>query len=61
MAELKLRECPFCGGEVQFYGWGNGWSVECRNDDCYVLPETRICQSRKEATDEWNHRAGEEK
>ena len=59
MAELK--PCPFCGGEVYFSGWSKGWSVECHNIYCDILPQTHICQSQKEAAEEWNRRAGDTK
>lgn len=56
----KLKPCPFCGREVGFFKWGNGWSVECRNIICCsVLPETEICETKEVAAEIWNRRGGD--
>lgn len=43
--EIKLKPCPFCGGDAEFaHGgyWGSGlFKVVCGNKDrCVILPET---------------------
>lgn len=64
MSEIRLRKCPFCGGEPEFalgeeyreeyeipYDW-----VEC--ETCGV--ETPCFNTAEEAAEAWNRRAGEQ-
>jgi hypothetical protein len=60
MAELK--PCPFCGGEAGFPSGSLGWYwVECMNEDCPVEPSTNGHQTKEEAIEAWNRRAGDGK
>ena len=57
MAELKLRNCPFCGGSASY-----AYFVRSRNstqqfvvcNDCGA--ESKLCDSREEAAEAWNAR-----
>lgn len=50
--------CPFCGVQVSpHYYDGHGWSIECRNDTCPIMPETRGFYPLKwTAVSVWNKR-----
>lgn len=52
----KLRECPFCGGNVMIWeaeriGY---WFIKCRG--CLA---NMVCDSRSELIRNWNTRVGE--
>ena len=55
MAE-KLKRCPFCGGEAEFYAITNSvdksFGVECSECEC----STKLCTSKNEAIEFWNRR-----
>ena len=64
MSKIKLKPCPFCGGEAEFalgeeyrqeHEQSNDW-VKCRS--CGV--ETSYFDSRKESAEAWNRRADNE-
>ena len=57
----ELKPCPFCGGEADFHCWKSGWTVECNNNYCEILPETGVYRSKEEAAEAWNRRAGDTK
>lgn len=58
---LRLRECPFCGGEAILGTWRDEYrrlnpsAVHC--SVCHV--ETRIYERKKEAIKAWNKRVGD--
>ena len=56
----KLKPCPFCGGEAEMSKWKCGYYVSCIESDCFVCPETGDFESREEAIEAWNKRAGNE-
>lgn len=70
MSEIKLKECPFCGGEAEFcrtsIKTSDGWSddvfvycTECRNRTSAVLYNKLKhgeCGEYQEASDQWNTR-----
>ena len=49
MAELKLRNCPFCGGKAF-------WDSEFSGVYCHCGAEITFCESDKEAAEKWNSR-----
>ena len=51
MSDIKLRECPFCGGEARTDSCGSHW-VRC------TVCGARGCveSTRKEAIEQWNIR-----
>lgn len=60
--EIKLKPCPFCGGDAGFaHGgyWGSGlFKVVCGNKDrCVILPETGTYFIKEQAAAAWNRRA----
>ena len=60
--KIKLKPCPFCGGNAEFaYGgyWGSGlFKVVCGNKDkCVILPETGAYFIKEQAAAAWNRRA----
>lgn len=66
-SEIKLKPCPFCGGEAEFYsGYSNDLSyarVDCENcsagtyNDSDRNPEATMEELEKSAIDDWNRRA----
>lgn len=59
----KLKPCPFCGKRPQIYKFpkfpkGASWAIQCEYSGMIV--STRHMQSKKEAIEAWNRRAGEE-
>lgn len=73
MSEIKLKPCPFCGGEaklkdsLEYFACDNSWErwffVTCRN--CYA--ESRKCieceplgYAEKCVIEAWNRRDGEQ-
>lgn len=59
MADVKLKPCPFCGGEaIHRYGSNIAkYYVCCENPKCRVQPITDAHQSKAVVTREWNRRA----
>ena len=61
MDEIKLKPCPFCGGEAAAiwngaFNEGNYW-VRYRGRCWECGAETPIYESEKEAKEAWNRRA----
>lgn len=61
--EPEPKPCPFCGKEPRIYGDKYGDKpqayIACVNKDCPVTLETIFFQTRIEAIEAWNHRAGD--
>lgn len=55
MEEIKLKPCPFCGGEAEFVGYKSYWII-CV--DCTA--ESAVYDSKAEAVEAWNRRVGQE-
>lgn len=60
--KIKLKPCPFCGGDAEFaHGryWGSElFKVVCGNKDkCAILPETGAYFIKEQAAAAWNRRA----
>jgi len=60
----ELEPCPFCGKIPKMWIMysGNfpeqeGYLVRCREDECYIKPETPVYISSRLAVDAWNWRA----
>ena len=59
MNDLKLKSCPFCGGEPciqrhEFIGYADTFGVVCLDCCC----ETRqFFETKEEAIEAWNRRA----
>jgi len=59
----SLRECPFCGEEVEYYedDYGGSWvehkikHVDGKKDPC-ILTKVQVDYSAEQGKD-WNHRA----
>ena len=62
MHELKLRECPFCGGNVRrFIGFGGLNFFTCQKCGAVVSFDNDFYNTYKDrAIEAWNRRAGEE-
>lgn len=61
--ELKMRPCPFCGGEavLEEHYITRYWSifkVRCKDDECLGYHVGRSVGSKDEAIKMWNTRAG---
>lgn len=59
---MKLKECPFCGGEVEMTkDCGDSpesiYSVGCLNDGCPIHVFTKWYRTQDEAREAWNRRA----
>ena len=65
MEELKLKPCPFCGGEAEFADYGQpgefeDWAVYCKSCRIAMLapgPEEGCISTMEEAAKAWNKRA----
>lgn len=60
--KIKLKPCPFCGGDAEFaHGgyWGSElFKVVCGNKDkSVILPETGAYFIKEQAAAAWNRRA----
>lgn len=52
-----LLACPFCGGNAGYNKLRNGcYVVECRNDDCAVMPDGVFAADKNKIASEWNTR-----
>jgi len=61
MSDIKLKPCPFCGGEAKinihrFVGLSNSYGVECK--EC-MTQSNQFFGTVKAATEAWNRRANE--
>lgn len=63
-SHIKLKPCPFCGGEAQLLMVGkrpNGdeeWYVSCSSEDCSLYPHSTVPYVSAEiAAKAWNRRA----
>ncbi len=61
---IKLEMCPFCGGygKIEAIPMNDGrimYSATCGNPfECYVIPQTGLCDTPEKAAEVWNRRAG---
>ena len=59
--KIKLKPCPFCGGEVEFSDYGfEDWTVYCKSCGINMLApgsEEGYIATREEAAKAWNRRA----
>lgn len=53
---VKLKPCPFCGGEVVVFEAGEEYHVSCTNDDCIATVAMKSFPSEEEAVTAWNKR-----
>ncbi|MBQ8693126.1 MAG: Lar family restriction alleviation protein [Synergistaceae bacterium] len=55
-SEVKLKHCPFCGGEalIGTY-WGQEYYAQCQ--DCFSASDD--FNTPQDAADAWNRRVGE--
>ena len=65
MSEIKLKPCPFCGGEAEaVYAPNdiNRWGVQCKSCGCTVEVEDwkGVEDTRENVIKAWNRRAGNE-
>ncbi len=72
MSKIKLKPCPFCGGEAIAFKckvWSTEdnrdvekWFARCINllSECDIVPETCEHDTEDEAAEAWNRRAGDE-
>ena len=62
MSEIKLKPCPFCGGEAHidcFPGLDRPYFPVCNNEMCIACDTIVTFLTEKDAADAWNRRAGE--
>lgn len=53
---IKIKPCPFCGGEAKLKKYCGGyWFVECQN--CYVTKNGSA--NDEETIKKWNNRIGD--
>lgn len=62
--EIKLKPCPFCGGEAkllkdEFGSTAGWWYAACSNLDCGIYVVAAVRPTPQEAAKLWNRRAGE--
>ena len=61
---IKLRSCPFCGGEVNFEDYGQpgefeDWAIYCKSCGIVMLapgPEEGAISTMEDAEKAWNRR-----
>lgn len=63
-SHIKLKSCPFCGGEAQLLmvgkraDGGDEWYVGCENLHCSLHPHSTVPYASAEiAAEAWNRRA----
>lgn len=58
MDEIKLKPCPFCGGEALINKAGNLYVAKCAaTNNCLVHPWVGRYDNKAEAIEAWNRRA----
>jgi phage-related protein len=55
--EVKLRECPFCGGEARVRTFCGKYRVSCDNPDCVIRPNTPQRIGTSPVITAWNTRS----
>lgn len=58
MSKIKLKSCPFCGGEAEIqYGACdyNVYQAVCKEQNCHAM--SGWSDTPEEAADAWNRRA----
>lgn len=64
--DIKLKSCPFCGGDARLWVWSEGGGVCVRCTKCYCQTSTRsddallnpyIEPAVERVIEEWNRRA----
>jgi len=56
VSESNLKACPFCGAEAKVRYDGTCWFIGCKNQTCFVMPET-VMWEKADAVEFWNRRA----
>lgn len=56
MSEIKLKPCPFCGGEAEMFMLDDRYTVRCRSCFC----GTGEYKDPERASETWNRRADNE-
>ena len=58
MSKIKLKRCPFCGGEATLCKIKDAdlWLVKCWNRGCEMRPRTDEKETKEEAITIWNTR-----
>lgn len=60
MSEIKLKRCPFCGGEADLFSWAQiplnyQYGIECR--ECHTLFQiNQYDTTMQETIEKWNTR-----
>lgn len=63
VGEIKLKSCPFCGGEAHLWTWNGGTRIDCKNwkDSQSETHFVGIgAKTREEAIRLWNRRVNDE-
>ena len=61
---LKLRECPFCGGEADIIRdpeGGDEVMITCGSFTCVVNVDTGWCANEQQAVEAWNRRTNDDR
>lgn len=56
MSEIKLKLCPFCGGDAEMFMLDDRYTVRCRSCFC----GTGEYKDPERASETWNRRADNE-
>lgn len=61
MSKIKLKKCPFCGGEVEIDNIGdfdgdNFYMVECKNSECNSAISFGEINNKEDFIRIWNNR-----
>ena len=63
MSEIKLKPCPFCGGEAHidcFPGLDRPYFPVCNNEMCIACDTIVTFLTEKDAAEAWNRRTDNE-
>lgn len=56
----ELKPCPFCGSPALMSGDDDsGWCVTCQEPHCNCNARIPYCDTKEDAIEQWNTRAGE--
>lgn len=55
--EMKLKPCPFCGGEAEIISMSEKFTVSCGTGGC--MANISYCSDKQSAVKAWNKRASD--
>ncbi len=59
MADVKLKPCPFCGGEAEIIDNEYFVDVSCKDHHCRGWADSLSYKSKEQAIKAWNRRVND--